>query len=187
MLPASTRLIRPAGTATRNQGQQHRTQAGYNDGGDAPAYIRLKPLRPLMYAGQGPVLRVIMRLGPRPLTDAEPSCLTTITVARLPCMIAPNPGLAPNHRPPHSHHGAPGLGPRADAWSPCFLQEPARSAAGYLRYGSQIPRLVIMCGDYERQQGAAMVATPQPIPISRIIARHCTRAKARCSEWGAGR
>ena len=29
-----------------------------NDGAAAPAYIRLKPLRPLMYAGQGPVLRV---------------------------------------------------------------------------------------------------------------------------------
>ncbi len=29
----------------------------------ALAHIRLKNLRPLMYAGQGPVLRVIMRLG----------------------------------------------------------------------------------------------------------------------------
>ena len=122
-------VLRLADTGTRDQGQQHRTQAGCNDRGDAPTYIRLKPLLPPMYAGQGPVLRVIMRLGPRPLTDAERLCLATITTAGLPCMIAPSPELAPNHRPSQTHHGAPGLGPRAAAWRSCFRRIPAWASA----------------------------------------------------------
>ena len=55
-------VIRHVDTATRDHERQHRTQAECNDGTAAPASIHHKSFRPPMYAGQGPVLRVIMRL-----------------------------------------------------------------------------------------------------------------------------
>ena len=54
---------RPVDPATHDHSRRCRAQAEYNDGAAALAHLRLKNLRPLMYAGQGPVLRVIMRLG----------------------------------------------------------------------------------------------------------------------------